>query len=78
MATYCQENHTSMNSLDLRLAAKITKQQELEDEIRGAKFELEYTKFEIGNIKDKIIYELENQIEETRQQVEDLQEKIRN
>ncbi len=64
-----------MTSLGSKLAEKITAQQELESEIKGAKFQLDYTKFEISNIKDAIISEYENALEEKQQQIEDLESK---
>ena len=63
-----------MNSLEMKLATKISTQQDLEDEIKDAQFRLEYTKYEISSIKDAIISEYEERIEEKLQQIEELQE----
>ena len=63
-----------MTSLESKLAEKITAQQELESEIKDSKFQLDYTKFEINNIKDAIISEYETSLEEKQQEIEDLKE----
>lgn len=57
------------NFYDQILAEKITTKQELEEEIKDVKFRLDYTKFEINNIKDDMIEEYENSLEEKLQEL---------
>ena len=78
MVTYYQENHTSMVSLEIQLAEKITARQELESELEDTAYRLDHVKYEINQIKDKMISEYEYRLEEKLQQIEDLQEKNNN
>ena len=65
-----------MNCLEGKLADKIITQQELEAEIKNSKFQLDYTKYEIDNLKDAIIEENEKSLEDQRQEIENLKEAL--
>ena len=62
------------NPNEWKLAEKITAQQELEEDIRDSRFQLEHTKYEISNLKDTIIEECRNSLEEKQQEIENLRE----
>ena len=63
-----------LDSLENKLGEKITSQQELESEIRDTKIRLDYTRYEINNLKDAIITEYEKSLEKKQQEIDELKE----
>lgn len=60
--------------LETELGSKISDQSDIESEIVDANTRLEYTKYEINNLKDAIIEECNNSLEEKQQVIENLKE----
>lgn len=54
------------------LGQKYIIQQELEDEIEDAKFRLDITNYDIGNLKDAIITEYKEVLEEKQELIDNL------
>jgi len=61
-----------MTPLELKLAEKITTMQEVEREIKDAGIRLDFTKYEIDNLKDEIIQEFVDRLDDKRRCIEEL------
>lgn len=61
-------------SSEFRLADKVTEKQELEEDLDETKARLNYTIFEINELKDAVVEEYREMLEEKQQEIEDLKE----